>query len=98
MNTFTFRPHWLLAALALLAVEVAIARYVPPGVLRGFGGDVLGLHGQTVLHRVLRIALGSTFDVWDLVAYGCGWAICRALDLLKTNIYGLGESGVKSGS
>jgi hypothetical protein len=34
----------------------------------------------------------------DLVAYGCGWAICRALDLLKTNIYGLGESGVKSGS
>lgn len=124
MNTFTFHPHWLLAALALLAVEVAIACYAPPGALRGFGGDVLvvvlvyallrtcvaqpasrlalwallfacaieclqglgmvdvlGLHGQTALHRVLRIALGATFDLWDLVAYGCGWLVCRALDL-----------------
>ncbi|MDR7306368.1 DUF2809 domain-containing protein [Rhodoferax saidenbachensis] len=126
MNSFTFRPHWLLAALALLAVEVAIARYAPQGVLRGFGGDVLvvvlvyallrtcvaqpaarlalwallfacaieglqglgmvdvlGLHDQTALHRILRIALGTTFDVWDLVAYGCGWLVCRALDLLR---------------
>ena len=124
MNAFTFRPLWLLAALALLAVEVAIARFSPPGVLRGFGGDVLavvlvyallracvaqpaarlalwallfactieclqglglvdalGLHGQTALHRVLRIALGATFDVWDFVAYGCGWLVCRALDM-----------------
>ena len=124
MNTFTFRPPWLLAALALLAVEVAIARYAPPGVLRGFGGDVLvvvlvyallrtcvaqpparlalwallfacaieglqglgmvdllGLHEQTALHHVLRIALGTTFDLRDLVAYGCGWLVCRALDL-----------------
>ena len=122
MTSFTFRIHWLLATLGLLAVEVAIARYAPPGVLRGFGGDVLvvvlvyaflrsflalpparlalgsllfacaieclqglgmvdalGLHGQTALHRVLRIALGSTFDVWDLVAYACGWLVCRAL-------------------
>lgn len=126
MNAFTFRPRWLLAALALLAVEVAIARYAPPGVLRGFGGDVLvvvllyamlrscvaqpparlalwallfacaieglqglgmadmlGLHGQTALHRVMRIALGATFDVWDLVAYACGWLLCRALDPVK---------------
>lgn len=126
MNSFTFRPRWLLAALVLLAVEVAIARYAPPGALRGFGGDVLvvvlvyallrtcvaqpaarlalcallfacaieclqglgmvdmlGLHGQTALHRVLRIALGTTFDVWDLVAYGCGWLVCRALDLSR---------------
>nr|WP_315426452.1 DUF2809 domain-containing protein [uncultured Albidiferax sp.] len=124
MNSFTFRPHWLLAALGLLAIEVAIARYAPPGALRGFGGDVLvvvlvyavlrscvaqpatrlalwallfacvieclqglgmvdvlGLHGQTALQRVLRIALGTTFDVWDLAAYGCGWLVCRALDL-----------------
>jgi len=123
-SSFTFRPNWLLAALVLLAVEVAIARYAPPGALRGFGGDVLvvvlvyallrtcvaqpaarlalwallfacaieclqglgmvdvlGLHGQTALHRVLRIALGATFDVWDLVAYGCGWLVCRAIDL-----------------
>lgn len=126
MNALTFRPRWLLAALALLAIEVAIARYAPQGVLRGFGGDVLvvvlvyallqtcvaqpaarlalwallfacaveglqglgmvdvlGLHDQTALHRVLRIALGTTFDVWDLVAYGCGWLVCRALDLLS---------------
>lgn len=126
MPLLTFRPQWLLAALALLAIEVAIARYVPPGVLRGFGGDVLvvvlvlvyallqtclvqpaarlalwallfayaieclqglgmvdalGLHGQTVLHRILRIALGATFDVWDLVAYTCGWLVCRAFDV-----------------
>jgi len=122
VTLFTFRTRWLLGTLALLAVEVAIARYAPPGVLRGFGGDVLvvvlvyaflrtflalpparlalwsllfacaieglqglglvdalGLHGQTALHRVLRIALGSTFDVWDLVAYACGWLLCRAL-------------------
>ena len=124
MNSFTFRPQWWLAALALLAIEVAIARYAPQGLLRGFGGDVLvvvlvyallrtcvvqpaarlalwallfacvieclqglgmvdvlGLHDQTALHRVLRIALGTTFDLWDLVAYGCGWLVCRALDL-----------------
>ena len=120
MNWFTFRPAWLLVTLALFVVEVAIARYAPQGVLRGFGGDVLvvvlvfallrtfmaqpatrlvlwallfactieglqglgmvdalGIHGQTPLHRVLRIALGSTFDPWDLVAYGCGWLLCR---------------------
>lgn len=103
MNTFTFR--WLLTALALLAVEVAIARYAPQCVFRGFGGDVLvvyalretascaagtvglvdvlGLRDQTALYRVLRIALGATFDVWDLVARGCGWLVCRALDLPK---------------
>lgn len=124
MNLFTFRLPWLLAALTLLAVEVAIARYVSSGVLRGFGGDVLvvvlvfallracvaqpaarlalwsllfacaieclqglgmvdalGLHGQTALHRIARIALGTTFDLWDLVAYTCGWLLCRMLDL-----------------
>jgi hypothetical protein len=124
VTPFTFRTRWLLATLALLAVEVAIARCAPPGVLRGFGGDVLvvvlvyallracvaqpaarlalwallfacaieclqglgmvdalGLHGQTALHRVLRIALGTTFDLWDLAAYGCGWLVCRALEL-----------------
>jgi hypothetical protein len=123
MSLFTFRPVWLLATLALFAVEVAIARYAPQGLLRGFGGDVLvvvlvyaalrscvaqpaarlalwallfacsieclqglgmvdalGLHGQTALHRVLRIALGATFDVWDLVAYSCGWLLCRLID------------------
>lgn len=120
MTHWTFLPRWLLAALALLAIEVAIARYAPPGVLRGFGGDVLvvvlvyavlrtfvaqpaarlalcallfacaieclqalgmvdmlGLHGQTAFHRILRVALGATFDAWDLVAYGCGWLVCR---------------------
>lgn len=120
---------------------MAIARYVPPDALRGFGGDVLvvvlvyslpricvvqsaarlalwaflfacvveglqglgmvdelGLHEQTVLHRVLRIALGATFDVWDFVACGCGWLVCRALNLLGSNIYRLGESRVKTGS
>jgi hypothetical protein len=124
VTSFTFRPHWLLAALVLLAVEVGIARYAPPGALRGFGGDVLvvvlvyallracvvqpaarlalwallfacaieclqglgmvdvlGLHEQTALHRVLRIAVGTTFDLWDLVAYGCGWLVCRMLSL-----------------
>lgn len=40
--------------------------------------DVLGLHGQTPLHRVLRIALGATFDVLDFVAYGVGFAVCLA--------------------
>lgn len=126
MNSFTFRPPWLLTALALLAVEVAIARYASPGILRGFGGDVLvvvlvyallrtcvaqpaarlalwallfacaieglqglgmvdvlGLHDRTALNRVLRTALGATFDVWDMVAYGCGWLVCRAIDLPK---------------
>ena len=129
MSAFTFRPVQLLAALALLAVEVAIARYAPPGVLRGFVGDVLvvvlvyallraclvqppqrlalwalvfacvieglqglgmadrlGLHNQTPLHSVLRIALGATFDVWDLVAYACGWLVCRALNLRKPEL------------
>jgi hypothetical protein len=138
MNSVTFRPHWLLAALALLAVEVAIARYAPQGVLRGFGGDVLvvvlvyallrtcvaqpaarlalwallfacaieglqglgmvdvlGLHDQTALHRVLRIALGATFDLWDLVAYGCGWLVCRALGPASRM---LGALGTKTGS
>ena len=123
-SSFTVRPRWLFVAVVLLAVEVSIARYAPPGALRGFGGDVLvvvlvyallracvaqpaarlalwallfacaieclqglgmvdalGLHGQTALHRVLRIALGTTFDLWDLVAYGCGWLVCRALEL-----------------
>jgi hypothetical protein len=122
MNIFTFRPAWLLITLALFGVEVAIARYAPQGVLRGFGGDVLvvvlvfallqsclaqpaarlalwallfactieglqalgmvealGLHTQTPLHRVLRIALGATFDPWDLLAYGCGWLLCLAI-------------------
>ena len=49
--------------------------------LQGLGMvDALGLHGQTALHRMLRIALGATFDVWDLVAYGCGWLLCRAIN------------------
>jgi Protein of unknown function (DUF2809) len=37
--------------------------------------DALGLHGQTLFHKVLRIALGATFDWWDFVAYGCGYAL-----------------------
>lgn len=38
--------------------------------------DWLGLHGQTPVHRVLRIALGATFDALDFVAYGIGWGLC----------------------
>lgn len=33
--------HWLLTTLALLAVEVAIARYAPPGALLGCGARLL---------------------------------------------------------
>ena len=40
--------------------------------------DWLGLHGQTPVHRVLRIALGATFDALDFVAYGMGWGLCLA--------------------
>lgn len=110
------RWNFALAAAVLLAVEVAIARYAPPGWLRGFVGDVLvvalvyaafglcrpstrpaslamasvlfacvieilqafglvdmlGIHGSSVFQRVLRIALGATFDPLDFVAYGLG--------------------------
>ena len=38
--------------------------------------DWLGLHGQTLVHRVLRIALGATFDALDFVAYGLGCWLC----------------------
>jgi hypothetical protein len=37
--------------------------------------NVLGLHAQTPLHKVLRIALGATFDKWDFVAYACGYVL-----------------------
>ena len=40
--------------------------------------DWLGLHGQTPVHRVLRIALGATFDALDFVAYGLGCWLCLA--------------------
>ena len=59
------------------------------GLVLGFAGlvevsqafalvDWLGLHGQTPVHRVLRIALGATFDALDFVAYGMGWGLCLA--------------------
>jgi hypothetical protein len=63
------------ARLALAALLFAYAIEV----LQAFGlVDLLGLHNATPLHRVLRIALGATFDPWDLVAYTCGWGLFRA--------------------
>lgn len=31
------------------------------------------------IHPILRIAIGSTFDIWDLVAYFIGFLICLYL-------------------
>jgi hypothetical protein len=121
---FSRRWGFALAAAVLFCVEVAIARYAPPGWLRGFVGDVLvvvlvwsvfgllgraswsatrlalaallfacmievlqafglvdllGLHNATLWQRVLRIALGATFDPWDFVAYACGGVLCLAI-------------------
>jgi hypothetical protein len=116
----TFHPRYFVLTVCLLAVEVAIARYIHTGLIRTFWGDalvvvlvftalrtwlalpakhialgafvfaccietaqafnlvdLLGLHAQTNLHRVLRIALGATFDWWDYVAYTVGYVICR---------------------
>ena len=124
----TFQPRFAGLALLLLAVEVAIARYVHTGLIRSFIGDVLvvvlvysllgtclkfpakylalaafafactievlqafllvdllGLHGQTALHKVLRIALGATFDVWDFVAYVCGYAFSISGGVFKNS-------------
>jgi ABC-type enterochelin transport system permease subunit len=110
----------------LLAVEIAIARYIHTGLIRSFVGDVLvvvlvyvtlrtflawpakhlalgafifaccieiaqafnlvdqlGLYAQTPFHAVLRVALGATFDGWDIVAYTVGYA----LSMLENNRY-----------
>ena len=40
--------------------------------------EFLVIYGQTPVHRVLRIALGATFDALDFVAYGIGWGLCLA--------------------
>jgi hypothetical protein len=120
----TFQPRYAGLVLLLLAVEVAIARYIHTGLIRTFWGDalvvvllfavfrsclsypakhialatlvfaccvetaqafhlveLLGLHAQTPLHKVLRIALGATFDWWDYVAYAVGYAICKGIFL-----------------
>ena len=122
----TVQPRLAGLAVLLLAVEVAIARYVHTGLIRSFIGDVLvvvlvyaalraglkcpakhlalaafafaccievlqafhfvdllGLHAQTALHMVLRIALGATFDVWDFVAYACGYALSISVEFWK---------------
>jgi Protein of unknown function (DUF2809) len=115
----TFNPRYCVLALLLLAVEIAIARYIHTGLIRTFWGDalvvgllfsalrtflafpakhlalgaflfaccietaqsfnlvsLLGLHSQTLFHRVMRIALGATFDWWDYVAYAMGYVLC----------------------
>lgn len=122
----TFQPRYAGLAVLLLAVEVAIARYIHTGLIRSFMGDVLvvvlvfvalracikspakclalmafafaccievlqafhlvdllGLHAQTPLHKVLRIALGATFDMWDFVAYACGYALSISVEFWK---------------
>lgn len=69
------RASWSSSRLALAALLFACAIEV----LQAFGlVDLLGLHSATPLHRVLRIALGATFDPWDFVAYTCGWGLCHA--------------------
>jgi Protein of unknown function (DUF2809) len=40
--------------------------------------ELLGLYAQEPLQRVLRIALGATFDWWDFLAYACGYALSRS--------------------
>ena len=124
----TFQPRFGGLAVLLLAVEVAIARYVHTGLIRSFIGDILvvvlvyallgtclkfpakhlafaafafactievlqafhfvdllGFHAQTPLHKVLRIALGATFDVWDFVAYACGYALSMSGEFLRNS-------------
>jgi hypothetical protein len=44
----TFQPRYGVLALCLLAVEIAIARYIPTGLIRSFVGDVLFLIGGTL--------------------------------------------------
>jgi hypothetical protein len=41
--------------------------------------QLLGLADQTPIYTVLRVALGATFDWWDFVAYGCGFALWRVV-------------------
>jgi len=70
------RSSWSITRLALAALLFACMIEV----LQAFGlVDLLGLHNATPLHRLLRIALGATFDPWDFVAYACGGALCLAI-------------------
>jgi hypothetical protein len=130
IDMLTFQPRFAALTVLLLAVEVAIARYVHTGLIRSFIGDVLavvlvyaalrtclkfpakylalaafafacciellqafhlvdllGLHAQTPLNKVLRIALGATFDWWDFVAYACGYALS-----ILGNFWGIGSN------
>ena len=109
----TFRPRYLAASLALLAVLVLIALFVRDAFVRPFLGDVLALVWLYLTARAfvarapvvlataalsvayllefaqylgaadalglsagspLRVAIGSTFDPLDLLAYTLGWA------------------------
>jgi Protein of unknown function (DUF2809) len=69
----------LRACLALPAKYLALTAFVFAcciEVLQAFHlVDLFGLHAQTPLHKVMRIALGATFDWWDFVAYACGYAL-----------------------
>ena len=59
-SSFIFRPQWLLAAVVLLAIEVSIARYAPPGALRGFGGDVLVV---VLVYALLRACVAQPLSL-----------------------------------
>ena len=37
------------------------------------------------LHPMLRIVLGSTFDIWDIIAYAVGFIICFVLSSKESN-------------
>jgi Protein of unknown function (DUF2809) len=54
--------------------------------------DLLGLHTQTAWHKVLRIALGSTFDWWDFVAYAFGYLLSMFGEIWKIAHYYLHKS------
>jgi ABC-type enterochelin transport system permease subunit len=69
----------LRAFLAIPAKHLALGAFVFAcciEVAQAFGlVERLGLHAQTTLHAVLRVALGATFDWWDFVAYTVGYGL-----------------------
>lgn len=75
---------WLSAALFIFALGVEIAQ--------GFHiADLLGIE-----NRILRIALGNSFSVGDIVCYAVGCALCAAWDLKICKIvFCAGKNGKK---
>lgn len=74
----TFRPQ--------LARRVAAGSFLFACGIEGLQAlglvDRLGLHEQSSWQRVLRIALGATFDPWDFLAYAVGYAACLGVNAM----------------